>query len=144
MIELRKLLSSYIWVEHITKLGKSKEKSYDFSFYILLISICYLWWARLSPFCRESGLFRSPKPVTKSPLVGHSSSEESGTVWSRSPRVGVGDFPSKGWVLLLPFLTVSVEYQYHFTPPKFNSSPLKSYRTPKGNSLPSIIFQGLC
>lgn len=44
------------------------------------------------------------KPVTKSPLVGHSSSEESGTVLSRSPRWELG-FLAKSWVLLLPFLT---------------------------------------
>lgn len=39
------------------------------------------------------------------------------------PSVGVGIFPSKGWVLLLPFLTVSVEYQYHSQPRSLTVRP---------------------
>ena len=52
---------------------------------------------------------------------------------------------SVGEVRFYLFLSHRAIKSIQDTPPKFNSSPLKSYRAPIGKAcLPTTIFQGLC
>jgi len=96
----------------------------------------------LFPFCRESGLFRSQKNPSPSRHSWDTHHRRNPALFDRGPLGGSWDIPLKrlGAFASIPngFSGIPIP----LTAPKFNSSPLKSYRTQKEIVFQASFFRG--